>query len=401
MPTVDLPTLLRACSPGGASVLTSRTSLEPAAGPLGGIAPARFVSGNNGTYAYETRFDGEISVSTVVIDSKGSAINRVEAALADAIDQDHPTISLTPRIRVTYPGLPPASCLQVPHRAWDAHFRVGTIDGVPTTAHPDYVAARNSTHANAKPLLELSPASLVFGSWDSTRPSRQARFRSALVGEIVGILADQGPDGSTPPKRGAARKDEIAPSVRLRGPDLASLVESQQHELSSKNAEKIQKQAKNAKQGVVSASGLGLGAIPPSMDSLGFVSCRDIWRHHVLSFSALRQFRFGLGMDGDVAARALLAALALSGLARSDAELQLRANCDLRESGPSVVELDARYGDVLAMDPLTVEATDGLLEEAVALARSGGVRWDGQILEVVGNPLVAGGIVAETDDEIS
>lgn len=45
--------LLEACSPGGASNLSVTTELEPAAGLHAGVAPARYVRGNKGTYAYE------------------------------------------------------------------------------------------------------------------------------------------------------------------------------------------------------------------------------------------------------------------------------------------------------------------------------------------------------------
>jgi len=73
------------------------------------------------------------------------------------------------------------------------------------------------------------------------------------------------------------------------------------------------------------------------METLAGVACHRIVRSHVLSFAALRQIRFGAGPDGDAACRALLAALALAALARSDAELVLRANCDLVEAGPAQV----------------------------------------------------------------
>src|SRR5439155_17240026 len=87
---------------------------------------------------------------------------------------------------------------------------------------------------------------------------------------------------------------------------------------------------------------LGLGGIPPTLETLAGVACHRIVRSHVLSFAALRQMRFGAGAEGDAACRALLAALALNALARSDSELYLRANCDLRESAAPVVEIDQR-----------------------------------------------------------
>lgn len=389
-------TLGAACSPGGGSVLVSRTELGPAAGDLAGVAPARFVDGQNAVYAYETRFDGEEAVTAVVLLSKGAALNKIETQLAAAIRDGDPLLSRTPHLVLRYDGMEPLFDLDLPHRAFDGHVRAGTIDGRPATEDPRYRAVRDASPANARALLETSPITLVLGGWDSTRRSNQGRYRSALVGEVVGVLADQKAD-PVAPRRGAARTDTVAPSVRLTGAELEEIVAAQEGELSPKNVEKIRGEITKSKAKPVSAAGLGLGSIPPSMDGLGLVSCRRIVRHHVLSFAALRQLRFGLGVDGDVAGRALLAALALSGLARSDAELELRANCDLKELAPSVVELDARYGVTTALEPLTISTTDALLEQAITRAVEAGVRWEGQILEVVGDPRIAGGIL-ETED---
>lgn len=404
-PNLDFDTLITACSPGGSSVLTLRTELTPAAGEEAGIAPARYVRGNNGAYAFETRYAADpISgipepVKTVVIDSKGSSLNRVEEQLSLAIRDGHPLISRTPRIRVTYPGLDPVTCLDLPHRAFDGHVRSGSIGGIPVTDHPAYRAARDCTPANSRALLELSPIGLVMGLWDSTRRSHQVRTRSALVGETIGILADQSADATHIAPRGAARRDEIAPSVRLGAKEMTALLEAQESELSPGTVEGVRKAIAKAGKGTTSGSALVLGSIPPSLEGLGFVSCRRILRTNVLSFSALRQLRFGLGVDGDATARALLAALALSGLARSYAELNFRANCDLVEAGMPTCELDARYGKKLSLQMPDIAAADALLQSAIEAAVAIGVRWEGQILEVEGNPLIAGGIIADADGE--
>jgi len=404
MQNLDLETLTEACRPGGASVLTAVTELAAAAGQHGAVAPARYVRGSHATYAFETRYidsadTGPQPMGTVVLDSKGSSLNRVEAQLSAAITDGHPALSRTPRIRVTYEGLAPVTDLDLPHRAFDGHVRAGTIDGGggPVTADPRYRAARDSTAADAKPLLELSPISVVLGCWDSTRRSHQVRFRSALVGEIIGVLADQSPDGRDIAPRGGARSDAIAPSVRLSADQMEQLLSAQEAELSPKNAERVRQAVKKAKTGVTSAAGLGLGSIPPSLEGLGLVACQRIIRSHVLSFSALRQLRFGLRPDGDAAARGLLAALALNGLARSYDELLLRASCDLVETEEPRFMLDGRYGRTNKLTPLRIDAADALLEQAIEVAVAAGVRWEGQVFEVTGNPLIAGGIVADED----
>lgn len=402
MTSIGIEELRAAATPGGASVLTSRTELKPAAGPLAGVAPARFVDGSNGTYAFETRYgdENDEAVSVVIIDSRGSSNNRIEGALSQAIRDGHPLLTRTPRLTISYEGREAVTELDLPHRVFDGHIRSGEIDGRPATDHSRYRTARNATPADAKAMLETSPISLVLGSWDSTRGFNQARYRSLITGEIIGVLADQSNDGRIVPRRGAARTDSIAASVKLSGADMEKILASQEAELSAANVVRIRGAIKKAgTSGTVSGSTLGLGSIPPSLDGIGFVSCRTIVRHHVLSFAALRQLRFGLDTEGNVHARVLLAALALNGLARSDAELLIRANCDLVEAGPTEVALDGRFGLSTPYDALTIEEADVLLEAAIDAAVAAGVCWAGQTLDVVGNPLIAGGLSADDAGE--
>lgn len=391
--------LTEACSPGGASVLTAVTELAPAAGAHAAVAPARYVSGSQATYAFETRYIDEQPMTVVLIDSKPSQLNRVEQALADSVRDGDGLFSRTPHIVVHYPDRDLAD-YEAPHRAFDGHIRAGTVDGNPVTQHPVYRAARDATPGDARALLTLSPVSLAFGAWDSTRRSNQGRYRSTLVGEIIGVLADQSGNGTSVPKRGGARRDEVAPSVRVSPADLEKLLVAQEDELSIKNVEALRKAAKNPKQTTVSAAALGLGSIPPSLETLGLVACQRIIRSHVLSFSALRQLRFGGTLEADVACRSLLAALSLAALARSNEELLLRANCDLVESAAPVYSLDRRNGQVEEVLPLDRRTTDELLkiaiERAVELAS---IEWNGQVFEVVGNPIVHGGAVADEEDE--
>ena len=120
----------------------------------------------------------------------------------------------------------------------------------------------------------------------------------------------------------------------------------------------------------------------------------------MLSFSALRQLRFGADNAGNVACRALLAALSLHGLALSDQELELRANCDLVEAGDPVVTLDGRRGTHTELEPLVPEVTGPILATAIERAvATAGIRWDGQVLEVTGNPIILAGATADADED--
>lgn len=393
MDKLVLKDLLAASRAGGASSLAMTTEMSPAAGAHAGVAPAKYVSGENPTYLFQTRFvDGEPQ-RTVLLDSKGSSLNRVEEQIVNAIKDGEQPLARTPRIVVHYPDAD-LMCLELPHRAFDGHARAGTIAGKAATSDDRYRQLRDASPANARALLETSPQSLVFGAWDSTRKSNQGRYRSALVGEVIGVLAEQGPDADTAPKSGGARSDSYSPSVQLSAEEMESLLAAQEDELSAglvaKIRKEISKEAKNRDGKPISGSGLVLGSIPPTLNGLGVVACRRIIRTHLLSFSTLRALRFGAGADGDVACRALLAAYALAGVARVMADPRLRANCDLIEKAAPVFALDARYGEIRQIAPLTVSDADGLLSEAIDRAQSeAGIQWAGQILDIEGNPLIA------------
>ena len=399
MSTISLPHLLDACRPGGASVLTSVTPLEPAAGPHASVAPAKFLEGKGRTakpvFAYERRFwDGE-AVTAVLIDSKQSQSNRLEAAVSAAIADQDPVLARTPRIELRFEDGQVYSDIDLPHRAFDGQIRAGTINGEPATAAQEYRELRNATVADARPLLERSPITLLLGGWDASRKTHAGRYRSLLVGEIIGILSDQGRDPEVnQSKRGGARIDPLGARIQLDQAEREAIADVQKSELSDKAY--TNSYGKDGK-----SSSLGLGGIPPSLEQLGGVTCRAIIRSHVLSFAALRSLRFDSPtQEGDVACRALLAALALNGLARSDAELLLRANCDLVEAGPAVVTLDKRYGQKENFEPLSIEQAQELLSAAIDNAvQAANLTWDGSILVVEGNPTILAAAADDAQDD--
>ena len=399
--TITLADLLDNLELGGGSVITSITELEPAAGPHASVAPAKFVDGSKSVFAYETRYiDGEAR-KVVLIDSKQSELNRAEAAIEQGRQYGKEAVVKIPRAVVTYQtenGPVEYTDMELSHRVFDGHFRAGRIDGKPITENDQYRALRNCTPADMSALLNTAPAALLFGAWDSTRKSNQVRLRSALVGEIIGVLADQEPGAEhRQARRGGARVDAVAASVKLGAKELSSLVDDQEAELSAKNIAARRKEAKTAKADArISASTLGLGSIPPSLEETGAVACRRIIRSWVLSLTTLRQLRFGTDEKKNVAARALLAALGLNAIARAENELYIRANCDLIESAAPVVTLDQRFGEKKTFAPLTVKQADQLLLEAIEYAKEEGVAdWNGQTFNVDGNAIIIANATAE------
>ena len=421
---ITLADLIENVKLGGGSVITSITELEPAAGPHGPVAPAKFVDGkgsdSKSVFAYETRYivekpedqdEPETAVKgkpqkVVLIDSKQSELNRAEAAIEQGRQYSNEAVVKIPRAVVTYEtenGPVEYSDMELSHRIFDGHFRAGRVDGKPITENDQYRALRNCTPADMSALLNTAPAALLFGAWDSTRKSNQVRLRSALVGEIIGVLADQEPGAEhRQARRGGARVDAVAASVKLAPKDMESLVNDQEAELSPKNIKKNRdaiaaaSKAKNKDAAHVSASGIGLGSIPPSLEETGAVACRRIIRSWVLSLTTLRQLRFGTDEKKNVAARALLAALGLNAIARAENELYIRANCDLIESAAPVVTLDQRFGEKKTFAPLTVKQADQLLLEAIEYAKEEGVAdWNGQTFNVDGNSIIIANATAE------
>ena len=425
---ITLADLIENVKLGGGSVITSSTELEPAAGPHASVAPAKYVEGKGqsakSVFVYETRYIAEKPENqdepntkedskttkkavkgkpqtVVLIDSKQSELNRAEAAIEQGRQYGDEAVVKIPHAVVTYQtenGPVEYTDMELSHRIFDGHFRAGTIDGKPITENNQYRALRNCTPADMSALLNTAPAALLFGAWDSTRKSNQVRLRSALVGEIIGVLADQKRSGEEQQaRRSGARVDAVAASVKLAPKDMESLVNDQEAELSPGNIGARRNEIKKAKvDDHISASPLGLGSIPPSVEEIGGVACRRIIRSWVLSLASLRQLRFGQDETKNVAARALLAALGLNAIARAERELYIRANCDLIESAAPVVTLDQRFGEKKEFAPLTVEHTDQLLLEAIENAKKAGVAdWNGQTFKVDGNPIIIKNATAE------
>ncbi|HEU0190262.1 MAG TPA: type I-U CRISPR-associated protein Cas7 [Mycobacterium sp.] len=386
--------LSAACEPGGATALAVVTELAAAGGPQAGVAPERYAAGRDTReFCYETRLiDGE-PAATVVIDQKQTQLNRIEAAILQSIRDGHPILGRVPRVRVSYDGGRTGyTDLELPQRVFDGHIRAGTVDARPVTDHPAYRAARDCSAADARALLELSPGSLVFGSWDSTRNDRQARYRAALSSEVIGVLADQRDGAVRESKSGAGRVDPVGRSISLTVDQLRAVLAGQQGELSPDLLQSVEEAVQRNGEKIDAGPLLGVGDVAAVLAEPGVVACRRIIRTQVLSFAALRQLRFDSGLAGDVSCRALLAAYALAGLTRSNTELNFRANCDLVEAGPTSVKLDARHGDFVALDPPSIEEADALLDRAIAEAkREADITWQGRVFEVAGNPTVYAG----------
>lgn len=396
MREITLEDLNAAARSGGAGSLAVRIELEPAAGPDGIVAPAKYVDPRgNATYVYEKRYVGEPEAQKVVlIDSPTSFKNRVEETITEAQRTGEGLLATMPRVTVEYGDDAEKKVFydsQLPHRGFDGHIRVGSHDGEPMSKIPEYANARNSTLENLLPMFEFSPETVLFGGWDSTRSKNQLRIPSVLTGEMYGVLAEQNDDPVV--HRAGARIDPVGASVKVSEKTDREKIVADSIDLS-----------KNTKEGFVKGgkgSVIGLGAIPPnaSRGVLDGVSVRRIVSSRVLSFTMLRTFHFGKGAEGDAAIRTLIAAALLRAMAGYDENPVVRANCALTETSKPSVVLNKRYGEKEEIEPLTVQATEKLLEEAYKQAQEkAGIVWNGQEFLVQGNPVVLDNTSAEDEE---
>ncbi|MDY2625692.1 MAG: type I-U CRISPR-associated RAMP protein Csb1/Cas7u [Coriobacteriales bacterium] len=394
MAALNIDVLMEASRAGGAGALSSVTELAPAGGEQALVAPAKYASGSRGTYVFETReIDGE-PMKTVLLDSRSSMANRVEDGIRQGIKDGNEILCAMPKIRVTYKSADGQSNvvetdLDLPHRAFDGHIRLGFDEhGKSIAENPTYIAARNSTLDDMSALLAISPITCVLGGWDSSRKSHQVRLAASVTGEIIGVLSDQDADPeSLVTKRSGARVDPVGAGIYF-DPNTAAAISKRIGKAFNK---------KDMKNGKVSGSSFVIGAIPPGVEALDGISTSRIIRTRVLSFATLRSICFAKDSEGDAAIRSLLAAIAIDGMVRADSELLLRANAHLVEKDAPKTLLHERYGKTVAIDPMSVEQADKLLKDAYENAHAlAGISWDGQTLEVVGEPAV----IASVDDTV-
>ena len=79
-------------------------------------------------FAYERRFWNGEAVTAVLIDSKQSQNNRLEAAVSASIADGDPILARIPRIELRFSDGQVYSDIDLPHRAFDGQIRAGTIE---------------------------------------------------------------------------------------------------------------------------------------------------------------------------------------------------------------------------------------------------------------------------------
>lgn len=163
------------------------------------------------------------------------------------------------------------SDLSLLHPVFDGHIRAGSIDRHPVTGDQLYRPVRNSKPANARALLESCLVTGARSDWRDHRLPRRPGPR--CPSEVL--------SGPSRPRRragAAAAGSNEGPRGRRTGRDRL-------HTHDKVVAERTMDGTAG-----VPASPLGLGGSRSSLDTL---AGDRILRGHVLTFAALRQYRFG------------------------------------------------------------------------------------------------------------
>jgi CRISPR-associated protein Csb1 len=207
---------------GGAAAIRIVTRLEPVGHERDKVFPPTYAGGE---YALEDRYSAPATVSTVgngvqmkgdekpvpavLLHSVAGQANLLEEALKAAITDK--SLGGVPVLKVSFDDTlaaeylrEPITVLDAPHRVFDAIFRDSEVPGADNGAAVGFArtaagqAIATASLANATPLYEWSPTSLLFGCWNSANdkvPGKikgNLKFARAIVSEIVGYEIGRG-----------------------------------------------------------------------------------------------------------------------------------------------------------------------------------------------------------------
>jgi CRISPR-associated protein Csb1 len=311
------------------------------------------------------------SVPCAILDSVQSQANRMEDALlgdirAGKLKLPHLETDFS-QVEGLVKKIGKITCFEAPHRIFDAILR-DSVNGdgkhFPLTELGQKVINANAKDATA--IFRVSPASLLFGSWDSTGVSGGLgeKYTRCVVSELVGINAEQ-----------AARSGTRIDPLNIAGAiDPEKILKESKDEMWSL----IAKNRKNLKK----PSELNHSSVPWEGGSEklphGGVSCDYIQQSTTVSFAALRQLHFSVGgKDQSSFAHAVLAAIALHAAAlNTERGWHLRSRCDLTLDDGVSAEWEILGGSTARKETLSADATRAVLNDAIAKAKEVGLPWN-------------------------
>lgn len=332
------------------------------------------------------------SVSCAILDSVQSQANRMEdALLADIRDGK---LKL-PHLETDFEGIEglvkpvgKITCLEAPHRIFDAILRDSVNEkGI---HFPLTELGQKVIHANAKDataIFQVSPASLLFGSWDSTGVSGGLgeKYTRCVVSEVVGINAEQA-------TRAGIRIDPLNIARESFQQASKGMKDDIWDALAGKAAAK--------KKQLANSSDINHGSVPwpeeKKGDLHGGVTADYIQQSTTISFAALRQLHFPIsGKDQSSFAHAVLAAIALHAAALNvERGWHFRSRCDLILDDGVSPEWEILGGSAVSKETLSADATRAVLKEAIAKAKEAGLPWNDEPIRLKPSPALQKLVVA-------
>ena len=356
-----------------AAGLRLRLRLQPMYGQGEIVFPSTYSGG--GYLISDRRIPGyPEAVKCAILDSVQSQANRMEDALAEDIRNEnihlpHAVTDFTEAAKTFKKHVGKITSLEAPHRIFDAIIRDSELGNIRFPYTAAGIAVVKANGKNATGLFQHDPTSLLFGSWDSTGVSGGLgeKYTRCVVSEVVAINVEVS-------KRGAARVDPLNASRHV--PIKRDPKEKLIWEVSGDEKAK----------GLIKASEINHGNIPPTVSEYGGITCDYIQQSSTISFPALRQLRFPVNgkenPDVNASAQTVLAAIALHAAALNVARgWHLRSRCDLVLDEDQAVEWEI-LGNAPTKKPLSADATRALLKEAITQATKAGLPWESKPLEL-------------------
>lgn len=362
-----------------ASAIRRILRLLPVGGEGSYVAPPTYLYEKKTVHVFEVRKIGGKDVPCVLLDSVQSQANRLEDALGRTTDLALPSVYVDFTGVQNMADLGTVSSLQAPHRIFDAIIRDSELDGKAFPSSDMGCKINNATPQNATALFEYSPSTLVFGGWNSTgdKGGSGRRFQRCIVSEIVGI--------DVPVHTYTSGRDKerfvIVPKSRKTSSRIDPLaiekvdIYKQKTHRTEWSTEKFENADKSK------PSDVNHGNVPPTIDDHGVTMDHAI-QTTTITLAGLRRLSFpdSSGNQKDernVAARTVLASLALCAITKHDADgYSLRSRCDLYpESKSDEFEIINNNGQIEKVS-VTSEDAVSIFKAAVEKAKDVGLPWE-------------------------
>jgi CRISPR-associated protein Csb1 len=359
-----------------AAGLRLRLRLQPLYGPGEIIFPCTVAGGKYQTS--KRRIPGySDSVDCTILDSVQSQANRMEDALLADIRAAN---IFLPHVVTDFTGVDglqkpigAITCFEAPHRIFDAIIRDSVdANGKHFPFTPEGEAAIKANSRDASALFAISPASLLFGSWDSTGVSGGLgeKYTRCVVSELIAVNWEkQTFRAGTRVDPINTAKESFAEVLKSAGKDDAVW-----KMLTDKAAAKKKKLEKSSD--INHSSVPWSGENDKTKEMHGGGTCDYVQQSTTISLPALRQLGFPLSNpERSAAAQTVLAAIALHAAALNvERGWHLRSRCDLTLADGQSIEWEI-IGGSTNPQPITSKETRKLLLDSIAAAKAAGLPW--------------------------